>query len=151
VIKAGYKEIIYRYKNMPGGIIEAYHDLNDEYGYLPKDAVIDAAELFNLSVAEAYGIATFYSMFSLEPRGKNAVRVCRSAPCQLGGSEELLDVLQNALGIKAGETTEDEIFTLEHTECVGQCQATPVFTVNGNPYPGLKTGEIPAVLAEYQA
>ena len=145
-----YKEIIARYASVPGGIIEAYHDLVDEYGYLPQDALIDAAELFNISVAEAYGIATFYSMFTVKPRGKNIIRVCRSAPCHLAGSADLLEAFENELGIEVGDTTADKRFTLEHTECVGQCQMTPVFTINGIPYPGFKPDEIVTALNEYE-
>lgn len=144
-----YKDIIAKYSDVPGGIIEAYHDLADKYGCLPKDALIEAATIFKISVAEAYGIATFYSMFTLEPRGKNIIRVCQSAPCYVAGSEELVAALKNELGIEMGETTANQLFTLEHTECVGQCQATPVFTINGKPYAGLKTVDIAGVLAEY--
>lgn len=144
-----YKEIISKYNNLPGGIIEAYHDLIDQFGYLPKDALIDAATLFGISVAEAYGIATFYSMFTLEPRGKNIIRVCQSAPCYVAGSVDMVAVLKDELGIEIGETTSNNLFTLEHTECVGQCQATPVFTINGKPYAGLKPDEIAGVLTEY--
>jgi NADH-quinone oxidoreductase subunit E len=97
-----YKEIITRYTHLPGGIIEAYHDIVDQYGYLPKDAIIDAAALFEISAAEAYGIATFYSMFTLKTRGKNIIRVCHSAPCYIAGSTNLAETLKNELGIAMG-------------------------------------------------
>jgi len=142
-------DIVARYSSMPGGIIEAYHDLVDREGFLSQEAIIAAARCFGVSVAEAYGVATFYSMFSVKPKGKHIVRVCRSAPCHTAGSATMVDALQEQLGIKIGETTPDQRFTLELTECVGQCQATPVFTIDGEPYPGLAPNAVGAVLESY--
>lgn len=144
-----YSDIVAKYAALPGGIIEAYHDLADQYGFLPQEAVIEAARAFGISVAEAYGVATFYSMFSVQPRGRNIVRVCQSAPCDSAGKTELVEALQNHLGIKVGETTSDQQFSLEYTECVGQCQATPVFTVNGQPYPGVAPQDVGGILQKY--
>ena len=131
-------------------MIETYHELTDKHGYLSQEAIIEAASNFGISVAEAYGVATFYSMFSVKPKGKNVVRICRSAPCHTAGASEMVNALQEHLGIKVGETTPDQLFTLEYTECVGQCQETPVFTVNGKPYPGLKPEAIAQVLKTYE-
>lgn len=142
-------DIVARYSSMPGGIIEAYHDLVDREGFLSQEAIIEAARGFGVSVAEAYGVATFYSMFSVKPKGKHIVRVCRSAPCHTAGSAAMVAALQKQLGIKIGETTPDQRFTLELTECVGQCQATPVFTIDGEPYPGLAPNAVGAVLESY--
>ena len=142
-------DIVARYSNMPGGIIEAFHEIVDRHGFLSQEAIIEAARGFGISVAEAYGVATFYSMFSVKPKGKHVVRVCRSAPCHTVGSAAMVDALQEHLGIKIGETTPDQRFTLELTECVGQCQATPVFTIDGEPYPGLTPSAIGPVLESY--
>lgn len=144
-----YKGIVAKYKDLPGGIIEAYHAVQNEFSYLPEEVIVAAAEVFNVPVAEAYGVATFYSMFSVEPRGKNVIRICESAPCHIAGAAEVVAALERELGILMGDTTDDGKFTLEFTECVGQCQATPVITINGKPYVDVSPAKIPAILAEF--
>lgn len=145
-----YKGIIAKYKDVPGGIIEAFHAVQREFSYLPEEVIVEAAKVFNMPVAEAYGVATFYSYFSVEARGKNVIRICESAPCHVAGAEEVVAALERELGILMGETTVDGKFTLEFTECVGQCQATPVITINGKPYAGVTPAQVPAILAEYK-
>jgi NADH-quinone oxidoreductase subunit E len=145
-----YQGIISPYKDIPGGIIEAYHALQRKYNYIPEEAITEAARLFNLSKADAYGIATFYSYFKIKKRGRYIIRICRSAPCHIAGASEVIAALENTLGIKMGDTTKDGRFTLEYTECVGQCQATPVITINSQPYFDVNAEKIPAILAEYK-
>lgn len=145
-----YKGIIAKYKDVPGGIIEAYHAVQKELSYLPEEVIVEAAQVFNMPVAEAYGVATFYSYFSVEPRGKNIIRICESAPCHIDGAAEVVAALERELGILMGETTTDGKFALEFTECVGQCQATPVVTINGKPYVGVTPAQVSAILAEYK-
>lgn len=145
-----YKGIIAKYKDVPGGIIEAFHAVQKELNYLPEEVIVEAATIFNVPVAEAYGVATFYSYFSVEPRGKNIIRICESAPCHIAGAADVVAALERELGIMMGETTADGKFTLEYTECVGQCQATPVITVNGKPYAGVSPAQVSAIVAEYR-
>lgn len=145
-----YKEVIASFADKPGGIIEAYHAVQKELGYLPQEAVIEAAKVFNMPVSKVYGVATFYSMFSVKPRGKNVIRICESAPCHVAGAAEVVAALERELNIKMGESTADGRFALEYTECVGQCQATPVITVNGKPYFDVSPAKIPDILAEYK-
>jgi len=145
-----YKEIIASYADKPGGIIEAYHAIQREMSYIPEEAVAEAAQVFKLPVSQAYGVATFYSMFSVKSRGKNVIRICESAPCHVAGAAEVVAALEKELGIKMGESTADGKFALELTECVGQCQATPVITINGKPYLDVSPAKIPEILAEYK-
>ncbi|QGU00199.1 HoxE-like protein [Candidatus Syntrophocurvum alkaliphilum] len=145
-----YANLINDLKEKKGGIIEAFHAIEKEYSYLPEDAIVEAAKTFNVSTAEAYGVATFYSMFSVKPRGKNVIRLCESAPCHIAGADEVFDALKRELGIDVGESTEDGLFALELTECVGQCQATPVITINGKAYLDVNPAKIPEILAEYK-
>ncbi|NLW90552.1 MAG: NAD(P)H-dependent oxidoreductase subunit E [Syntrophomonadaceae bacterium] len=145
-----YKEIIAKYADKPGGIIEAYHAIQREMSYLPIEAVGETAEVFKVPVSQAYGVATFYSMFSVKARGKNIIRLCESAPCHVAGAEEVLAALEKELGIKVGESTADGKFALELSECVGQCQATPVLTVNGKPYFEVSPAKLTGILAEYK-
>jgi NADH-quinone oxidoreductase subunit E len=147
---ADYKSIIDAYKDLPGGIIEAYHALQLEFNYIPEDAISYAAQVFDISKAKAHGVATFYSYLKVGKRGKNVIRICESAPCHIAGADKVVAALENELGIKMGETTADGKFTLEFTECVGQCQATPVITINSKPYGDIAADRIPAILAEYK-
>lgn len=146
---ADFKEIIGAYKDLPGGIIEAYHAVQKEYSYIPEEAVFYAAEVFDMPKAKAYGVATFYSYLKVGKRGKNVIRICESAPCHVAGAAEVIAALEKELGIKMGETTADGKFTLELTECVGQCQGTPVITVNSKPYIDVSADKVAAILAEY--
>jgi NADH-quinone oxidoreductase subunit E len=144
-----YKGILAAYKDVPGGMIEAFHAIQNQISYLPEEAVIEAAAVFDIPVAKAYGVATFYSMFSVKSRGKNVIRICESAPCHVAGAAEVVAALERELGIKTGESTADGKFTLELTECVGQCQATPVITINGKAYLDVTPEKVPGILAEY--
>lgn len=143
-----YQDIIAKYADVPGGMIEAFHAIQDELSYLPEEAIVQAAQAFGQPVAQAYGVATFYSMFSIEPRGKNIIRICESAPCHIAGAAEVVGALEKELGISMGNSTTDGLFALEYTECVGQCQATPVITVNGKPYYDVTPDKIPDIIAE---
>ena len=145
-----YKGNISGYIEKPGGLIEAYHGILKQKSYLPAEAIVEAAKAFGVPASEAYGVATFYSMFSVGSRGKNVVRICESAPCHIAGAAQVVAALEKELGIKMGESTADGNFALEFTECVGQCQATPVITVNGKPYLDVSPADIPSILAEYK-
>ncbi len=140
--------ILVNYRDKPGGLIEAYHAIQKEFNYIPREAVLEAARVFGVSEAQAYGVATFYSYLSVEKRGKYIIRMCESAPCHVAGADEVLKALEDTLGIKVGQTTPDGKFTLELTECVGQCQETPVITINSVPYPNMSPDKIASVLAQ---
>ena len=141
------QEIIAQHGNKQGGIIEAYHAIQKEYNYLPKEAIAEAAKTFGVSESQAYGVATFYSYLSVEPRGKYIIRMCESAPCHVAGADEVIKAIEKQLGIKVGETTADGKFTLELTECIGQCQATPVITVNSEPIFDVTPQKVPEILS----
>lgn len=145
---ANFKDIIAGYASKPGGVIEAYHALQREFNYIPKEAIPEAAKVFGLSEAQAYGVATFYSYLSTEPRGKYVIRMCESAPCHIAGADKVLKAFEKELGIQVGQTTADGKFTLELTECIGQCQETPVVTVNSVPYPGVTEDQVALVLSK---
>lgn len=147
---ADYTDIISAYKDVPGGLIEAYHAIQKEYSYIPEDAVTAAAQIFDIPRAKAYGVATFYSYFKVGKRGRNVIRICESAPCHIAGADKVVAALEEELGIKMGETTPDGKFTLEFAECVGQCQATPVITINSKPYGDITPEKISSILAEYK-
>jgi NADH-quinone oxidoreductase subunit E len=143
-----YKEILANYANVPGGMIEAFHAIQEKLGYLPEEAILEVAIVFDKPVAQAYGVATFYSMFSVKPRAKNVIRICESAPCHVAGAAELVAALEKELGISMGSSTADGLFALEFTGCVGQCQGTPVITINCKPYVDVSPAKIPGILAK---
>lgn len=145
-----YLNIIQKYKDMPGGLIEAYHALQREYNYIPEEAIAQAAEVFGVPKAKAFGVATFYSYFKVGKRGRYVIRICESAPCHVAGAAEVVNALEQQLGIKMGETTADGKFTLEFAECVGQCQATPVITINSKPYVDVSPEKLTGILSECQ-
>lgn len=145
---ANYKDIIAQYADKPGGIIEAYHALQREFNYVPAEAVPEAARVFGVSEAQAYGVATFYSYLSVKPRGKYIIRVCESAPCHIAGADEVIKTFEDQLGINVGETTPDGKFTFEFTECVGQCQGSVVVTINSRPYLDVTPEKVPLILGE---
>jgi NADH:ubiquinone oxidoreductase subunit E len=145
-----YQETIASYAQVPGGIIEAFHAVEKQLGYLPEEAIAEAAKVFKVPAAQAYGVASFYSMFSTQARGRNVIRLCESAPCHVAGASELVAALEQELGIRMGESTQDGLFALEFTECVGQCQSTPVLTINGKPYLDLTPAKVPDILSEYR-
>ncbi|MEQ8201235.1 MAG: NAD(P)H-dependent oxidoreductase subunit E [Syntrophomonadaceae bacterium] len=142
-----FQEILAKYADKPGGMIEAFHAIQEQLNYLPEEVIIEAAKVFDKPVAQAYGVATFYSMFSTDKRGKYVIRICESAPCHVAGAAEVVAALEQELGIKMGETTADGLFSLEFTECVGQCQATPVITINGEPSLDVTPAKISGIIA----
>jgi len=144
------QEIIIQNQDKQGGIIEAYHAIQKEFNYLPKEAISEAARVFGVSEAQAYGVATFYSYLSIKPRGKYIIRMCESAPCHIAGADEVIKAIESELGIHVGETTTNGKFTLELTECIGQCQATPVITVNSEPIFDVTPQQVPEILRAYK-
>lgn len=147
---SNYTDIINSCIDKKGGIIEAYHALQNEFNYIPREALAEAAGMFGISQAEAYGVATFYSYLSVEKRGKYIIRMCESAPCHVAGADEVVRAIERELGIGVGETTADGKFTLELTECIGQCQATPVITVNSEPVFDVTPQQVPGILKAYK-
>jgi len=147
---ANYRDVIASIKDNQGSIIDAFHAIQDEYNYIPEEALREAARVFKVSEAHAYGVATFYSYLSVKKRGKYIIRMCESAPCHVAGADAVLRALEAYLGVPVGGTTSDGKFTLELTECVGQCQATPVITINSTPIFGVTPEMVPEILSGYK-
>jgi NADH-quinone oxidoreductase subunit E len=124
------KEIIGRFPRPKSAVIPLLHLAQEQDGYVTRDAMSHIAELVNVTTAEVYGTATFYEMFKFEPIGKYCVNVCTNIACQLVGGWELLEHAEEKLGIKAGSTTEDGLFTIEDVECIAACTEAPAIQVN---------------------
>jgi NADH:ubiquinone oxidoreductase subunit E len=144
-------KIVNTYKDVRGGVIPALHALQELYGnHLPEEAVRQLAEGLRIPVNRVFGVATFYTMFSVRPRGENIIRVCESPPCHLIGAPSIIEILKDELGIGIGETTRDGCFTLELTSCLGVCAVAPAMMVNGEVYGNLTRDKIPEILNRYR-
>ncbi len=143
-------EILNKYEKNKSNLIQILNEIQEYYGYIPEKAQFAISNYLEIEMAEIYGVITFYSRFTLKPKGKYNIAVCLGTACFVKGSEKLLDTAKEALKIKEGETTEDGKFSLEATRCIGACGLAPVFTVNDEVY-GKATPELmKKVIAEYK-
>ena len=120
------------------------------YGYLPLFVQRKVADALEVSVAEVYGVVSFYSFFSLKPKGENAISVCLGTACYVKGSQALLDKIESELGIKSGDVTKDGKFSISACRCVGACGLAPVIMVGDDVYGRLTPDEIPGIIAKYK-
>jgi len=123
-------EIINREAAGDGSLIAALEEIQERYRYLPPEALILASERLGVPLSQAYSVATFYNAFSLKPKGRHCLHVCMGTACHVRGSPQVLDRLESKLGIKAGETTRDHLFTLETVNCLGACALGPIVVTN---------------------
>lgn len=124
------EKILEVYKQDKDNLIQILNEVQEHYGYIPKFAQERVAEYLGLALAEVYGVVTFYSRFTLKPKGKYNIAVCLGTACYVKGSEKILERLKERLKIGVGETTPDGKFSIEETRCIGACGLAPVFTVN---------------------
>ncbi len=143
-------EIISRYKDEKTPLMMILSDIQKEFGYIPLEVQELVSEQTGIPVAEIYGVVTFYSFFSLNPKGKFVIGVCLGTACYVKGAQQVLDKFSEILKIKAGETTEDGLFTLEALRCIGACGIAPALTINGKVYPKVAVADVPGIVAEYQ-
>lgn len=129
-----------------GDVIDTLQAMQAHYGYLPRPALDELARLGGVPVAKLYGVATFYSQFHLQPRGRHVIRVCRGTACHVRGASGLLSTLCRHLGIEDGGTTPDGKFTLETVACLGTCALAPVMVVGTNYYGSLTPDRINVIL-----
>jgi len=114
-----------------GSLIAALEAIQERYQYLPPEALILASERLGVLLSQTYSVATFYNAFSLKPKGKHCLHVCMGTACHVRGSPRVLDRLESKLGIRAGETSRDHIFTLETVNCLGACALGPIVVTDG--------------------
>lgn len=132
-------------------LIEVLHRTQDLFGYIPKRAVTIIAQTFDIPGAIIYGVITFYSRFSLIPKGKYSVSVCMGTACYVKGANDILDAFSDELDIKMGETTDDQLFSIVETRCVGQCALAPVVNINEDVYPFFKLEDVKSLVNELRA
>lgn len=136
------------YKPIKDNLIQMLNEVQEHYGYIPMNAQKELSEFLHISMAEIYGVVTFYSRFTLKPKGKYNIAVCLGTACYVKGSQKIMDRLKERLKIEAGETTSDGKFSIEETRCVGACGLAPVFTVNGEVYGKATVQKLDQVLDE---
>ena len=144
------EKLFLEYKPIKDNLIQMLNEIQEHYGYIPMEAQSKLSEFLSIPMAEIYGVITFYSRFSLKPKGKYNISVCLGTACFVKGSQKILDRLKERLKIEPGQTTEDGMFSLDETRCVGACGLAPVFTVNGEVYGKATVQKLDQVLDELE-
>ena len=143
-------EICNRYKNERTPLIMILSDIQSEYGYVPLEVQEVVSRETGVSVAEIYGVVTFYSFFSLKPKGKYVIGCCLGTACYVKGGQNVIDKFSEVLGIKPGETTEDGLFTLDALRCIGACGIAPAVSISGKVFPRVDPKQVPEIIDEYR-
>ena len=143
-------EIIDKYNAEKSWLIGIFQDIQQEWRYLPREAVMRVVERLGIPVTQAYMVATFYKSFSLVPRGEHEIHVCLGTACHLRGGQRLIENFERALDVKAGGTTADMKFTLETVNCLGACALAPLVRVDQKNYGKMTGDKIPKIIKEYR-
>lgn len=140
--------IVEKHQDKRAAIITILEDIQTEYNYLPQEALQIVSKKTNHSLVDIYGIATFYTSFSLEPRGKHLISTCVGTACHVRSSSTILEEFEKVLGIKAGQTTEDKMFSLTTVNCLGACALGPVVVIDGQFYSKVKHHQVSQIVKE---
>ena len=143
-------EICGRYKDEKTPLMMILSDIQNEYGYIPLEVQEIVSQQTGISVAEIYGVVTFYSFFSLKPKGKYVIGCCLGTACYVKGAQQIIDKFSEILKIKAGETSDDGLFTLDALRCIGACGIAPAVSINGTVYPKMTVDQVPKIIDEYR-
>ncbi|GIK20232.1 MAG: hypothetical protein AMXMBFR77_28380 [Phycisphaerales bacterium] len=142
------ERILPRYERKAGALLPALHMVQERYGWIPHQAMMEIARHLGLSPAEVLDTASFYEEYWLRPKGRHVVAVCRSIACEFCGQQAITDAVREALGIDVGETTDDGEFTLIELECLGSCGTAPAALIDHTLHENLKPADVPRLLAE---
>ena len=143
------KEVIAKHKDTPGCLMPVLQEAQGIYGYLPIEVQTMIADGLGISLSEVYGVATFYSQFSLTPKGKHRISVCLGTACYVEGADKVLAEVENRLGIKSGECTPDGLFSLDSCRCVGACGLAPVMMIGEDVYGKMTPDQVDKILDKY--
>ncbi len=142
-------KIMERYKGKPGGLIPVLEQAQELLGFLPVPIQKHVGKGLNIPFSKIYGVVTFYSFFTMEPRGKHTVRVCLGTACYVRGGKKIAEVLEKTLCVKEGETTPDRMFTYETVRCLGACGLGPVVVVDEDVHGRVKPEKVNDILQQY--
>ncbi|WP_442870614.1 NADH-quinone oxidoreductase subunit NuoE family protein [Clostridium sp. Cult1] len=137
-------------KRKKGALMAVLHEAQNLFGYLPIEIQKMISEELRIPLSEIYGVATFYSQFSLIPKGEYKIGVCLGTACYVKGSQEILDKVEELLGISVGQTTSDRKFSIDATRCLGACGLAPVLTVNEDVYGKLNPDDVKEIIEKYR-
>jgi NADH:ubiquinone oxidoreductase subunit E len=143
-------EIIATYKDQPGALIAVLRECQNVVGYLPVQLMDAIGEGLGVPPSEVFAVASFYSLFSMTPKGRHMIRVCTGTACYVKGIKEVLHRIQNAYDLEAGGTTEDRRFSLESVRCLGACGLAPVMMVDDRTYGAVKSDAVLSLLESYE-
>jgi NADH-quinone oxidoreductase subunit E len=144
------ENVIEAHKDMQGPLMPVLHEAQHIFGAIPMAVQKVISEKLNVPLAEIYGVVTFYSQFTLEPKGDFLISVCLGTACYVKGSQKLIDKVTELTGVSVGTTSADGKFSLEATRCIGACGLAPVLTVNEDDYGRLVVEDVPGIIAKYQ-
>lgn len=142
-------ELIDKYPDQPGVLIQLLLDLQSELNWIPKEAIVRIGERLHIPLSQIYRVATFYKAMSLTPRGRHVVSVCLGTACHVRGGPKIIDRIEEQLNVRAGETTQDQRFSLERVNCLGCCALGPVVLVDKDYHGKLTAGAVKGVLEGY--
>ena len=145
------EEIIAKYQDEKTPLMMILSEVQREFGYIPLEVQELISDKTGIPVSDIYGVVTFYSFFSLTPKGKYVVGVCLGTACYVKGAQQVLDKFAELLNIKAGETSADGLFTLEALRCIGACGIAPALTINGKVYPKVAVADVAKIVEEYRS
>ena len=145
------QESIAKHKGEHGAVMPVLQEAMNIFGYVPQDVQEMIADGLGVTLSEVYGVSTFYSQFSLEPKGEHIIGVCLGTACYVKGSQKILDKLCEELKIEPGRTTSDGLFSLNATRCLGACGLAPVMMIGDEVYGRLTPDQVPGILDKYRA
>lgn len=143
------ESILDKWNNESDSLISILLDIQSEYNYLPKEALVTVADILNIPLIQVYSVATFYKVFSLKPRGKHIINVCVGTACHVRGGRRIVERIEKTLNIQVGETTSDKQFTLETVRCLGACALGPVVVIDKNYHGQMNTKKVDVLLQQY--
>ncbi|MBC8182255.1 NADH-quinone oxidoreductase subunit NuoE [candidate division KSB1 bacterium] len=144
------RELTESFPEKNSAMIPAMHLIQDEFGWLPDQAIRELADILKVAPNKIYGVASFYSMFNLKPVGKYHIQVCRNVSCQLMGAKNVIEHLSKKLNIQPGETTEDNKYSISQVECLGSCGTAPVMMINDKYYENLTEQKVDEIIKTLQ-
>ncbi len=140
---------IEKWRNKPGNLIMILHRVQEEFGYVPREAADQVAYMLNFPLAKIYGVLSFYHFFKMTKPGDHNIQVCLGTACYLKGGDVLVEEIGNLLGIEVNGVTEDGKFSLEGVRCVGCCGLAPVLTIGGEVYGKVTKDQVPGIIAKF--
>lgn len=143
-------DILEKYQAEPNAIIAILQDIQESFGYLPRESLESVSKELNIPLSRVLSLATFFKAFSLVPKGKHPIHVCMGTACHVRGAQLVLEKLERELGIKTGETSEDLEFSLDEVRCVGCCGLAPVVMVGEDVHGKISQTKVPGVIRKYK-